>query len=210
LALVALGLTLLSSASVRAADSDPVTRVSEIEVPLDDAWHSPGYRLLLQIGYEDLPSWERVPMGSGLMLSIGSGWQVTHDWSVDITMSYLAFLQNEFLSGMRWSADVGPTWHPWEGLRVGAMLGYANMLANWSINSDDFNPTAGFCDGPSVHGMVHAGYLWPLAESFAMGPSLQAGLVYTKCGDVNLTGMNQSVPGWPQYDVAVTWILAGR
>lgn len=206
---------LLGSPAHAAEDSvqtAPVTRVSELTPALDEAWHASGYRLELQVGYESLPSWKRVPSGSGVRLGLGSGWQINSDWSVDVSMGYLLFLTDTgTLQGMRWSAAAGPSWHPWQGVRLGAALGFANMLANWAMPPDTFTPGAGFCDGPAAHGMVHAAYLLPLTEWFAMGPMLQAGLAYTQCTPMSPNGTSkETVPPWPQYDVAATWILSAR
>lgn len=202
----------LSLAPARTRADESVTRVSEVTTPLDEAWHTPGYRLELQVGYESLPSWQTVPSGAGIQLGLGSGWQLTRAWSVDLTMSYLLFLATTgTLTGMRWAAAVGPTWHPWRGVRLGAAVGYANMLADWSTSPRNFTPATGFCDGPTARGVLHATYLLPLTEWFAMGPMLQAGLAYTKCNAIQpQSGPSQSTPGWPLYDVAATWVLSAR
>jgi hypothetical protein len=209
-------------------DDGYVVRLSLLTEKDFEAWAEPGFQLSLGYGQGRFTGHGPASGFSSTTFTLRPRVRLDEWWSLGATFAYSA--AGSELFGLRWSATLEPTFHPWAGLAVALGLGYGGldaMLQGNGIPPARPPPVASHqlpadvelqgCEGGAGVGLLRVEYQFVAGSLFATGPYAQADLQWTRCrdklwhGDDLETGLRLSPwQWWLQHGTTIGWWLSWR
>jgi len=191
---------LLWSALVTAACASVDTRRSDVVPEATAAWQEPGFRVRLAADYGRLVPSEDEPAAASFGITLQPGYRVSPWWSLASSFRY-AVLTGD-LEGLRWTATLDPSFHPFTGATVSVGAGYAGLIAArtdpWM---EDYPYDFRTCEGEGWAALARAGWEHAFGELFALGLAAQADVQWSRCsftGDVDVPLGGRSDDGFTQ------------
>lgn len=208
---------------------EPEVKTSLALLTDEEAWASPGFRVALGYGVENVFARGDVPSGVVHSATLRLGARLDGDWSLIGALRYGVLTGGEN-PGLRFAGTIEPTIHFTESLSLSLGVGAGGFVVTntgaptpepesgivASYTLPDSDPLLRSCQGIGVVALARLEYAWILSELAATGPALELDAQWTGC--TQQLGRADPDTGesivlrqyWEHYGVRLGWAFTFR